>query len=148
MTPEQILSRVKRLLPSHFDHENIAMNLWLGAWQRTDRSQVDVPISQKVIYARCVDEIRHQHVVEKSIRFALQTLDDLKPSLDVGRIIELAGLTHAQRQSIVFRFYCGLSLEECALTSGIGLTGFTDLLNSALSRLRVTARILGDNDDP
>lgn len=143
MTPEQVLRAVKRILPSHFDCEDIASDLWLAGWIAAGQPKSDdVPISQGVLYGRCVDAIRARGVQEEyepPPKGPAVDVDGIRAL--VSMLVDRANLAGVE-QDILFRyFYLDKTLAEISRELSLSERDTSSRLYNLLERLRAAARI-------
>lgn len=146
MTPSQILQKVKAILPDHFDHEDIASEIWLSSWLSHGKpDSEDVPVQKGIIYGRCVDAIRHRSVQERLLsRVATQPEQDVHdhdaPVADLNLIVWEASPSDLETKVIFQYFYLGRTISEGAAATGISANAFSSVLKHTLERLRAAAR--------
>lgn len=146
MTPKQILLKVKGILPEHFDHEDIASEIWLSSWLSHGKpDSEDVPVQKGIIYGRCVDAIRHRAVQERLwSRVAAEPLaafiDHDGPVLDLNTLVAEACPNDLETKVIFQSFYLGRSIAEGSTAVGISQSVYSLTLHRTLERLRAAAR--------
>src|SRR4051812_43388174 len=113
MTLPQILRHVRTILPCHFDHENLASDIWLACWENAGKPlSDDVPCRKDLIYARCVDSIRRKVVHERASSeraYLHENLCTEQPLEDVclESLMADVNLTVLEQQVLIHRFYLG-----------------------------------------
>lgn len=143
MTLPQVLRAVRRILPSHFDCEDIASDLWLAGWIASGQPPVDdVPISQGVLYGRCIDAIRSRVVQE-----AYEPIQS-GPPIDVdgirtlvSKLVERASLDEVDQQILFQRFYLDKTQVDIARDLCLSERAVSERLYNLLERLKAAARI-------
>lgn len=165
MTLKQILSLVSSKLPPSFDRENVAAELWLGAWRRlksqavdpnefTFTQELDPPLSASVIHNRCVDEMRKRSV-EKNQDFAIQYDRSKEPvtATEVAeeplsehsddfleRLLKQSQLSRQAQRVVMEKFFLGSSLKLIGEHLNLRPEEVQRILHQTLERLRAVAR--------
>jgi hypothetical protein len=148
VTHEQVLRAVRRILPVHFDCEDIASSLWLDGWVAAGcPATLDVPVSRGVLYGRCIDAIRHAAVCESydpSKRSETPDVDGLR-SL-VSKVVDRASLDSVDQQILFRRFYLDQTIRVIAKDLSLTEKHASARLYNLIERLRAAARI--ENVEP
>jgi hypothetical protein len=151
VTPEQILRAVKRILPGHFDCEDIASDLWLASWISSGRpASLDVPISQGVLYGRCIDAIRHaavQESYEGERHRESVNVDGMR--VLVSKLMARISPDGVDQQLVFRRFYLDQTLTLISKDLCLSERETSKRLYNLLERLRAAARIenVGPDED-
>jgi DNA-directed RNA polymerase specialized sigma24 family protein len=146
LTPRQILKIVNSILPSHFDTENVAHEIWLEAWLAAGTPpDGSPPVSHSAIYGRCVDAIRSKSREEDFNHYDRSRVLQSSEPLDVycnlvTRLIGSASLSESDQKVVFLRFYLGQSIATIADTLSVTPRDVSRQLNQVLEQLRAAAR--------
>lgn len=155
MTLQQILKSVSSHLPPSFDRENIAAELWVGAFERQEKNEsatlatipnrLDPPLSNQIIHNRCVDEIRRRKIEKESAKerhcYPSNIPEDERELVKrVEFLICQSDLSRQAQLVIMEKFFLGSSLKLIAEHLMISTKEVSTILEKTLERLRAVAR--------
>jgi DNA-directed RNA polymerase specialized sigma24 family protein len=132
---KRVLGHVQHHLPSHYDREQIALDILVESWLN------DQPLpTSNFIHHRCIDAARSQQKESQVMRELSRRVFDAAPEHPTDareRVAKLVKcLDPVEKRAIAFRFYMDMPVAEAAKQCKMPEDAFRLVIQRALYKMR------------